>query len=297
MLWLKNNKFLAGFFGCMIVGVGVLGYFLYDAYSGYADVSADYDKQATQLVTLQNSVPYPDGESLKKYIAQSDAYKKNVANLRATLQTWNRKLEPMNPQQFQEELKGAALDFTTRAAQGALKIPADFYMGFDEYQNAVPSPEAASPLDRQLKAAQAILDTLIDSRAIVLTGFTRVPLPEEEVEDASAAPATPPPTPPITYMAFDIKFNAGQPEVRRFLDSIVRNKQWFFIIRTISLANSKPRGPVHVPEPPEAAVALPDGPAGLGTSGPIQFILGKETVGVTVSIEVANFTEAAPKSP
>ncbi len=293
MTWIKANKFLAGFFGAMAVGVLVLGYFLYDAYSGYSDVSQSYDKLATQLVSLQNVVPYPDDQSLKKYIAMRDVYKANLADLRATLEAWNRHLEPMNPQQFQEELKGVALDFIARAAQGAMKVPDNFYMGFDEYRDQVPSPEAASPLDRQLKGAQAILDTLLESRASILSGFSRQPLPEE-----LNSPTTPvaKANSLVTYIPYDLRFTAGQPEVRRFLDSIARNKQQFFVIRSISISNSKLKGPPRAPEPPEAAgVSLPDGPAGQGTSGPIQFILGKETVSVVMRIEIAIFAEAAVK--
>jgi len=299
MTWIRNNKFLAGFFAFMGVGVAALGYLLYSAYSNYSDISDSYDKQATELVRLQSLTPYPDDGSLKKLRAQKAVYAQDVADLQNTLAAWNRHLQPMAPQQFQEELKQSAVDFVNSAAQGGLKLPDGFYMGFDDYRDAPPNPDAASPLDRELKGAEILLSELLESRVTSIVSFTRTPLEEEQAVPEASSPAKIPP--PVSYYPFDVKFTSGQIQFRRFMNAIVRNKEQFFVIRSIQVMTSNIKGPHHATEPPEApgGAPLPDGPAGESSQGPagarnsIQFILGKESVSVSMRIEIVEFAVPA----
>jgi len=299
MTWIRNNRFLAVFFACMGIGVLALGYLLYSAYSSYSDISDSYDKQATELVRLQSLTPYPDNGSLKKLQAQKAVYAQDVADLQTTLAAWNRRLQPIVPQQFQEELKQSAANFVNNAAQTGLKLPDDFYLGFDDYRDAPPNPDAASPLERELKGAEILLNELLESRATSIVSFTRIPLDEEQATPEAPSPAKLPS--PVSYYPFDLKFTSGQSQFRRFMNTVVREKQQFFVIRSIEVMNSNLKGPHRIGENPEAAgsLPLPDGPAGASSQGPagvtnsIQFILGKEFVTVSMRIEIVEFAVPA----
>ncbi len=301
MTWARNNKFLAGFFAFMAVAVIGLGYLLYTSWSAYSDTSDDYEKQATELVRLQTLVPYPDDANLKAYKAQRDVYARDSADLQASLTAWNRRLQPMTPPQFQEELKEAAADYVGKAVAGGLKLPQNFYLGFDAYRDSPPSDAAASPLDRQLKGVQIILNELLDSKVSSIVSVNRTPL----VEESGAQPAAPAKgakpgagSPLVSYYPFEVQFTGGQNQFRRFLNSIVHSKDQFFVVRTLAITNSKTKGPPReTAEAGPPGTPKPDGLAGVSQEGEknaIEFVLGKESISVVMRIDIVEFATPAP---
>ena len=186
MNWVKENKFLAGLIGATVVGAGAFGYLLYSAKAHADEANQTFESQAAELNRLQHLPAYPDQENLAKLQAQRDEHVGMIDKLQKELAAVKEPTESLTPREFQDHLRDAVTKFT-KDAEGKMALPKTFYMGFDRYQSAPPTDEAAPLLGRQLKEVQAVLNTLLDARVAELKRFERDELPEEGGKAAKAA--------------------------------------------------------------------------------------------------------------
>src|SRR5579862_7796751 len=123
MNWIRQNKFLAGFIGVMVVGIGVLGFLLYSGYSQFSDVSDTYTQQATELHRLVTLVPYPDQANVKKMQELKNAYRDAVLGLQKDLVSYQFPLEPLAPEAFQDRLRVSVGNVKAKADAVGAKLP------------------------------------------------------------------------------------------------------------------------------------------------------------------------------
>ena len=283
MKWIQENKFLAGFFAVLTVGVGVLGFLLYSSIGNYSEISDNYTRQATELKRLQNLVPYPDEVNLKKMGDEKDDYVAGIRKFEQDLSMLEFPLVPMRPEGFQDELKKTVNEVLDKANETGTKLPAKFYLGFDIYQTTLPKGEAAAPLDRELKAINHAVGIILAGKVDAITDIKRVSLPEEvDVRAASQK------KPLVAKYPFEITFVADQGRFRRVINDIVSSQKQFYIVRSLTVKNEKGKGPSR--SEPTA-----DPAAGEEGAGKLKFIVGTEKLTVTAKIEVVDFTPPATK--
>src|SRR5580700_4900945 len=106
MNWISENKFLAGFIGFMIVGVGALGYLLFGAISDFSTQQAAYTGAMRKLDELQKRIPYPNDKNYQTYKGQGDQLKVVIDSLNQDLAKVQFPIDPaVTPQQFQKNLQ------------------------------------------------------------------------------------------------------------------------------------------------------------------------------------------------
>src|ERR1700677_389301 len=180
MNWISENKFLAGFFGFMIVGIAALGFFLYQALGAYADVHQDYTNKIQQLNTLQALSPTRNQDNLKKYEEQKSALAEVIDGLEKNVSAVQFPLDATTtPEIFQDRLRKSLDAALADAKTNNVKLPEKFALGFDRYLAELPAKEAAAPLDRELKAVEFVVNELISARVESISGspgFYRAPL-------------------------------------------------------------------------------------------------------------------------
>ena len=134
----------------------------------------------------------------------------------------------LTPREFQDHLRDAVTKFT-KDAEGKMALPKTFYMGFDRYQSAPPTDEAAPLLGRELKEVLAVLNTLLDARVTELRRFERDELPEEGGKAAKAPADAAKPAPSgggkkgrgsdfLHKRGMDMTFTAEQPSFQTLVD-------------------------------------------------------------------------------
>ena len=143
MNWIKENKVLSGFLGVLTVGIGVLGYFVLDAMDRVDTAQENYTAQASDLARLQNLPLTPSKKNLDALVAQKTEAVNVIAEYQATLGAKSFPLEPMTPEQFQDQLKATKTAIFARAAEGGTKLPPKFFLGFEAYETTPPKPDAA----------------------------------------------------------------------------------------------------------------------------------------------------------
>ena len=290
MNWIKENKFLTVFFGVMLLGASALGYLLISSKANFDEVQANYNTASTELSRLQNLSPYPNESNLKAMLAQKSAYVGSSTRLQESLAALQFPLEPIHPEEYQDQLRKTVDEAVAKAGPGVL--PAKFYLGFESYQSSPPKGDAAAPLSRELKAIEWLVNALLDAKVHSITDIRRVPIGEETAEGKAVAntksqkPQKGTNDGGVHKNTIEITFTAEQGRVRGALNAIVNSKKQFYIIRSLQIKNEKEKGPLR---------AGTSGPAtgGTGSSDPsqkLQVIAGNEKLIVTARIEIVDFS-------
>jgi hypothetical protein len=292
MNWFKDNPFLAGILAVCLVGSGALAYLIIQSASAYSASSAAYTESVDKLHKLQNKVPFPNDANLKEIQAGLDSYSEQIRSLRSQLAKMVVPLdEKFTPQQFQDGLRTAVNDIRTKAEANGVKLPANFYFGFDQYQTQVPTDRAAPFLNRQFQVIQSLVVRLVDFKVNSIDGVTRVPLPQESLAPSKKQESSEPPV--MSRFPFDISFTAEQPKFRVAFNSLLGSDQ-FLIVRSLDIHNSASQAPPKKGAEPASSNPLA---AGAGVPGKdqanMQVILGRESLKVTLHLEMLDFTEPA----
>ena len=298
MNWIKENKFLAGFGGFLLVAGGALGALMLNAKGQYETQLVRYNEKARELNTLQTRSLYPNQESFAKIDAQRKEHQQAIMELQKSLSGAVIPIEPMTPVQFQDKLKETVQKVKAKGLEKGTKFTGEekFYMGFDPYQSEPPRPEAAGPLGRQLKAMELVVMQLIDNHALALD-LKRDPLPEES-DKSKARNNDKTAKPLVATSSFDVTFTSDQKVFRTVLNNLVASKTQFFIPRRVEVKNQNDKGPSRV-DPATAVVVDPNAPPGapVTPTPPLdsRYIVGEEKVDVSIRLEIVDFPELNTK--
>jgi len=304
------DMFLIGLGVVMVGGLGTLGYFGYQSYSEFSDLSSQYDEQAKELRRLESLPLYPEQSNLAKLKLQRETASEDVQTLHKQLLPMTLLLEEISPAQFQDKLRAVVSGVVDKARSAGVKLPEKFYLGFSEYQNMPPKTEAASALDRQLRAVQLAVETLLENKVDSIEGIIRTPLPEEaEVKTPAPAPAAKPlgtkktAEKPVlfTKYPFEIDFTSDQARFRRTIDALVANDKQFFVVRPLTIDNSVDRAILKV-DPNSPASGNSGGAPAAGAAGgkhagqpSLHYLVGTERLKVALRLEMVVFANTLPK--
>ena len=302
MNWIKQNKFLSGFIACMVVGVGALGFLLFQAQGQYAEARTEYETKVGELNRLEGMKPYPESANLKQIEEQKALHVAAIGALHKNVAAAQIPLEPLAREQFQDKLREAVTRITAKAKDGGLALPAMFYVGMEKYQSEPPLPEAAPALGRQLKALEFILMKMVDEGIVGIAKFERETLPEEEGKGKKEKETPGKQGAPggkgekaaknlVAYHSVQIEFTAEQSRFRSFLNAIVAEKGQFYVPRLVVVKNEKESAPPRVQ--PGQPGNNPPGPG--GDDGNAKYTFGAERVMVSLVLDIVDFAEVAAK--
>lgn len=301
MNWIKQNKFLSGFIAVMVIGVGALGFLLFQAQSRYGEARTEYESKATELNRLEGLKPYPENENLKLIEAQKGQFVATISEFRKSIAAAQIPLEPISREQFQDKLREAVTRISAKAKEGGLALPPMFYVGMEKYQSEPPLPEAAPVLARELKALEFVIAKMVEEGITAITKFERDLLPEEEGKgkkeketsgksgvggkpEKSAKNA-------VAYHGVQIEFTAEQSRFRNFLNAVVTEKSQLYVPRLVVVKNEKDAAPPRV-----SAEGQPGGAQTPGAdAGDTKYTFGAERVNVSLVLDIVDFAEVAAK--
>ncbi len=285
MNWFHQNKFLGTFL--IVFGVATLGaaFFVWNAKSGFDEAKARFDENATELNRLQRLTPFPSEANLKKMSAQAKDYASELKKLKEEMATHVLPVTPMKPNEFQARLRQVITTVSERARTNKVKLPDQFFLGFDEFAAGLPDEKSAPELGQQLAQAELLVNTMIDARIDALTSFRRVPVAELAPSPAPIAGAKPPAankpaTQPLVERAvIDATFTSTPSAARRVFNQLATINQQLYVMRTVYVLNEKDKGPTR--EGAGATNATPP-PANAALS----FIVGNEHLQTAMRVEM-----------
>src|SRR6476659_3677064 len=305
MNWFRENPFWSAFIaiagGALLLAAALFWW----TKGSYEDAMAKYRESAAEQTHLEGGNPYPSAANVGKMKTYLDNYKVTLDKLKAEMKTRMLTEAPLAPNEFQTRLRQAIIQTAENARSNRVKLPANFFLGFDEFVSSLPSPEDAPALGQELSQVQLLLNTIIEARVDAITAFHRLSRPGTAT-GTSPAPAATPRTPSkpspglklIEQRTVEFAISASPAAERRVLNQISADNEQFFIIRAIYVKNQKEKGP-----PSEtaalagAAIPLPTPvvPAGVSPvpaatpAGPLNFIVGNEHIDLSARVELVNF--------
>jgi len=284
MNWIRENKFLAGFFGVTFVCVVALTIVLIMLVGTYDATHEKFTTLDRQLTTLHNLQPYPNADNLKRYQEQTTALAAIIEGLEQKLSAVQFPPDPaMNPPKFQAKLQTTVNEEIEKAKDNNILLPDKFALGFDRYLTAPPVEAAAVPLDRELTAIKFVFDDLLDGKGVQAiapnTPINREPLPEEN----GAKPATG----LVVKSPVEISFVADPLKVRKLVNDLVETGKQFYIIRLITIRNQE-----------DKELSKADAIKNRMTQGgKVNLVLGGEKLEVTLYLEIVNFNPPPAATP
>lgn len=295
--------FGASTFALLCVGGG--GAFLWTAAQDRDAAVEELQKRSKDFDRLRSVSPAPTDESRRQLEQQEKAATAAANKLLAAWTAVNVPLEKIQSQDFQTALNTKTQSFIAKAAKSRVSIPRGtresdpFSMDFDEFIKKVPSEERAPFVNRQLIAADRLLNTLLDSKPLSLISFkidrkeeskdspkdVKEPKPDPKSGKPSQAQ---PPVRVLSTLGFDLKFTATPDSFRDFLNALTRDKQAFFVVRRLKVTTLSKEG-VPMVAPGKAVVAAPVEPTNPGqpqAPAVAQYILGDEHVEVEMRVDL-----------
>ncbi len=304
MNWFRQNQFLGGFLVALGLGTLLCLVFLWFEKGAAAAGQERLQTTVMELNRLRRSIPFPNEENVRQMKAQTDSYRSSLAALEEDMRGRVLSQPALEPNEFQSLLRQVTTEVTERAHTAKVRLPDNFYLGFNEYATSLPNKEAAPLLGAQLRAIEGIVNLAIDARVDALESLTRHPLAEEKSappthtptgRGASAGPRARPtksePEPIVASSSIELALAGSPTAVRRVLNQIAGAREKFYIIRTLEVHNSAATGPKRGVM--GEAVPAPSNPsAPPGASPPpakIAFIVGTEHLSVASKIEIVRF--------
>ena len=310
MNW-KQNKFLIGLGVVMVAGIGTLGFLLFQSFSRYSDLRSDYEQQAETLGQLQGQPLYPEQKNLVKLKEQRESAVQAALAFQKQVEPLSLPLAPITPEQFQDKLRATVSSIVENATKAGVKLPQKFYLGFEQYQSQPPKTEAASVLDRQMRAIELAMNTLIENRVAAIIEVYRPQLAEEGNE--GNGPQEPAATGKVargkqaqksdlvSKYRFDITFTSDQGRFRKSLNDLSKNDKQFFIVRPVIIENDHPHPITKAAANTAAGMVLPvtgSAPAS-GAAQPkaqnLKWLVGPEKLNVQLRLEMVVFASASSK--
>jgi len=302
MNWFKQNPIAVVLIVLAIIGTGATSYLAVDATTRRDDAQANLDSQLQKLKQFQNQKPFPTSQNLKAIKDSLEEYRAELGKYRAALAAMEKPLSPINPQEFQDDLRKAVDELRKKAIEKGVTLPDNFFYGFDEYQATPPSQQEVGELNREFCIMRRIADELVNLKIGSIASLKRQEITVKAPVAAPAQPAksgatTEPQAPAISTKTFIISFTAPQEKLLTAFN-MVQDADEFLLIRSLNLDNTSPQPPLRTqPGDSSASSGIPVPGASEKNSETIQAILGRESVTACLTIEILDFPDWESKPP
>jgi hypothetical protein len=296
MNWLKQNPIAVVLIVVALIGTGATSYLAVDATTRRDEAQANLDAQLQKLKQFQNQKPFPTEQSLKAIKDSLEEYRSELGKYRTALAAMEKPLSPINPQEFQDDLRKAVDELRKKAIEKGVTLPDNFFYGFDEYQATPPSQQEVGELNREFSIMRRIADELVDLKIVSIASLKRKEITAKAPVAAPAQPAksgatTESQAPAISTKTFIITFTAPQEKLLTAFN-MVQEADEFLLIRSLTLDNTSPQPPLRTQSgDPSASSGIPVPGASDNNSETIQALLGRESVTASLTIEILDFPD------
>jgi hypothetical protein len=266
----EYNSIVASTFVALLL-CGASGYFLFDSLTLKENALLDLEKVSSGIKELQSKPASPTDAYLNELREQKKTLTEKIEELRNQMRQIDIAPPEITAEDFPKSLTAKVLAFRKRAEKESVQIPADFNLGFDEYQTKgkIPPKNLASYMGRQLEAVDLLLNTLLETQPLELRSFQRK-TPDEPPDflvktQAPANPAPPAPAgpakkndeskktaPPLKASlwaeTYQLEFTNRPERLRSFLNKLASEKKAFLLVRSLKVSNSQEFAPPKNPE-------------------------------------------------
>jgi hypothetical protein len=335
MDWIKQNRFLAGYLGVIIVGVLGLGFFAFKGWRGDKVTTASYEEASRKVDVLEKHRIFPNQENLNEKVKMVAAYGAAVDGLQEEVTKVQRELKSsLSEQDFRKLMNQEAAAISAMAKAKGMGIPEEFHFGLDDYESGkVINPRAIPLLEWEMDAIKQFVSLAAVAGIEVIEEFERLEFPQEDKDwksekelaaEKAAAPATggrrqrprsssnsaatknaPVSDNPMktaskvmeTYR-FTAKVKGTHDAVRDLLKRIANDSTYFLWLRQLRIENEKKSSPREsdIPQPKLVDGIEPD-ENGVAPMIDATLLFGGEKVYAGLVIDVVRFKKLDAAAP
>jgi len=259
MSWIQENRFAAGLGGITaLAAVGLIAFGV-SAGNGYSKAKEDYDATATEVDQMTGGKLYPDEDNLSEKEKAVKNYKQSVGSLQDAFNRFKAPTPPnIDPGDFNTAVIKAR-DTASKAITDAKgEVPADFYIGFEDYKESAVKREATGVLTYELDAISNLMAGLAASGPVKILNLHRPRLAEEDGKEFNAKDKM------LRPLPFEISFNCKEDAFRKFLSSLDDSGKYYYVVRTMRVINEKPKAPTAADAEFKTDEVAPEGGAAPG---------------------------------
>jgi hypothetical protein len=301
MNWFRQNRFLGTFL--LVFGVATIAalFFVWSVRSSFHTEKESFDQNAAELSRLQRLTPFPNEANLEAMKGHAANYAADLEKVKNELKTRVLPQVPLAPNEFQARLRQAVTNLTDKARANRVRLPENFFLGFEEFAAALPDTSAAPVLGQQLAQAEFLMSIMLDARVEAVTAFRRVPANEASLAPARGTPTpapagarkpapSPSPAAPLLERAVvEASFLSAPSAARRVVNQISAAPEQFYIIRTLHVLNENDKGPAREEAGAASESATPAPRGQQANNSALNFIVGNEKVQTSARIEMLRF--------
>jgi hypothetical protein len=297
MNWFKQNPIAVVLILVAVIGTGATSYLAVDAQARRDEAQANFDSQLQKLKQFQNQKPFPTESNLKAVQSSLKEYREEIAKYRTALAAMEELLAPINPQEFQDDLRKAVDELRKKALEKGVTLPDNFFYGFDEYQATPPSQQEVGELNREFRIIRRLTDEIVDLKIGSIVSLKRHEIPTPSATPSPTPAATPAPkAPSISTKTFTITFTSPQEKLLTAFN-MIQDANEFLLIRSLTMDNTSPQPPLRSQSgdsSPTEGIPIPS--ASESAPETIQAVLGRESVIASLTIEILDFPDWETKT-
>jgi len=298
MNWVKENTIFASALGVLIAITLALLVMVFLAMGKFNEISANYDRSAAEMNQLQSLRPHPNAGNLETLKLQQQELEMAANDLRARLAAKVIPVLEITPNAFQDRLRSVVSEVVSASAASGIQLPEGFYMGFNQYQDTLPTAEAAPYLNRQLTAIEYCLGILRENRMTALNTINRAALPQELGNSEPTGK-------PVYRYPMEFTFRIEPGGLREVVNTFTSAEQ-LLVLRDLKVMNEQQTGPSRLDTSMSTVgtglenlfgeTESEDG--GEGEAAPaaerLEFIVGMEKLDIALTIDLLDFPATSP---
>lgn len=179
MDWIRANKSLAGILGVAIAGAIGLGVILFFSYSAYSESADSLQTASGKIAKMEGAKLYPSEANVEAKDEKVSAYEDEVSKLGSSLLILQKDVTspPIKDTDFQGKVKQSIVDVREKA-KGSL--PKEFAFGFDAYTRSLPPQEATQDLNDYFDGVSAIVNAGLEAGIKSIDAISRSELAVEK---------------------------------------------------------------------------------------------------------------------
>jgi hypothetical protein len=305
MTLFQARRFLRSYLSMLGLCTLLLLFPLYRVRSRFGGTAETVNRVALDLGRLRGLSTFPNTQNLRTKESQAMDYGIAVGKLKEEMKRHVLPASPLRPNEFQAQLRQAVTDVADRARANRLKLPDNFFLGFNEFTSALPSNSAAASRGQQLAQVKLLAGILVDARVDELIAFRLLQSREESTAAATLVPASSKKQPGrpvlphgpkgVECSVVETTFVSTPAALRRFLNRVVSSSDQFYIVRSLHIVNEKGKGPPREQGMPTSSASEKTGSSEESAAAQpipaLNFIVGMERIQTSVVIELlrANF--------
>ncbi|MEP2774625.1 MAG: Amuc_1100 family pilus-like protein [Luteolibacter sp.] len=239
MNWIKSNPFVAGLAGVTLVLCAALYLLASSGASRYEAAETEFKEAAQAVAKAEGVKPYPTPENRDGKRKALTEYAAEIGELRSQFDAYRPgELKNVSVQAFTNQLKSAAKETGDALKSAGCELPDGYFLGFEQYRGQLANSNSTGVLLYQVEAMKQAMQELAAARPSQLIRIYREPVPEENEGQL------PPETDQVAReFGFEVTFKGSETSVRKFLSSLGKTGDSYFIVRCVEVQNERDTPP------------------------------------------------------